>query len=314
MREDDPIVSEGRGYALKEANGGQEEELHKPKQKKERHGAREWSERKNLKLCSNSESLNDLLPEFMDRSFQNRVKEMRGRGELNVPKPCQRLDSHKPAAVIAEGSPAQPPSTVSPTFPLSPQSPSQIRTAFPPFPECPGPSELRLVLLGESWASNSSAGNSILGGQEAQTERGTVRRGQAAGRRVALVEVTGPKWYLGDGAAGHALQRAALCPPGPHAFLLVVPAYLSFTAGYGRAVRLNMAAFGTRVWRHTLVLFTWAEALGESVERHILRSQGLRRLVHRCGNRYHALHSRRNARHVSQLLEKVEEMVASNQG
>lgn len=195
--------------------------------------------------------------------------------------------------MITDGSLEQPPST---------------------FPVCSSSSELRLVLLGESWASKSSVGNSILGEREAKTEEGTVRRGQVAGRRVALVEVTGPKWYLGGEAVGQALDRAALCSPGPHAFLLVIPAYLSFTASYGRTVRHRMATFGKQVWKYTVVLFTWAEALGESIEQHILRNEGLRRLMHKCGNRYHTLHSWRNDKQVSQLLEKVEEMVVSNHG
>ncbi|XP_064199890.1 trichohyalin-like isoform X2 [Anguilla rostrata] len=354
IREDDsdPSEREGQGEVIKQKNEEQEKEVDKPKWKKERHRAKEGSKGKNLNHCGDNERVNDLLPtEEMrerriskrerkdaqkerrtqnavtgqragckERSFQKQAKEIRGSGELrketelNVPKPFQRLSPNKPAGVMAEGSPEQPPSTVSPTFPLSPGSPSQVYTAFPSFPEYPGLSELRLVLLGESWASNSSAGNSILGEMEAVAEEGAVRRGQAAGRRVSLVEVTGSRWHLGGEAAGDALREAAQCSPGPHAFLLVIPAYLSFTASYGRAVRRHMAALGERAWRHTLVLFTWAEALGESVEQHVLRSEGLRRLVHRCGNRYHTLHSWRNAGQVSLLLEKVEEMVAENRG
>ncbi|XP_035281466.1 LOW QUALITY PROTEIN: trichohyalin [Anguilla anguilla] len=354
IREDDsdPSEREGQGEVIKQKNEEQEKEVDKPKWKKERHRAKEGSNEKNLNHCGDNERVNDLLPtEEMrerriskrerkdaqkerrtqnavtgqragckERSFQKQAKEIRGSGklrketELNVPKPFQSVSPNKPAGVIAEGSPEQPPTTVSPTFPLSPGSPSQAYTAFPSFPEYPGLSELRLVLLGESWASNSSAGNSILGEMEAVAEEGAVRRGQAAGRRVSLVEVTGSRWHLGGEAVGDALREAAQCSPGPHAFLLVIPAYLSFTASYGRAVRRHMAALGERAWRHTLVLFTWAEALGESVEQHVLRSEGLRRLVHRCGNRYHTLHSWRNAGQVSLLLEKVEEMVAENRG
>ncbi|KAJ8332173.1 hypothetical protein SKAU_G00428530 [Synaphobranchus kaupii] len=307
------------------------EEVGKPKQKNERHRVRKGSKEKNPNLHGDGETVNDLPPNkevrerriskreskdpeqqreeerraqkdmtersavCEERSFRKQAKEMRKREdlrkemELKVPKPPQRQSPTKPAALIVEGSPEEPPTPVSPGFPLSPESPL--------FPESHRPSELRLVLLGESWAFNSSAGNSILDKKEAVTEEGAGRSGTSGG-----------------GAADGALRGAALCSPGPHAFLLVIPAYLSFTASYGRAVNLRMDTLGKRVWKHTVVLFTWAEALGESIDQHILRSEGLSRLVQRCGNRYLTLHSWRNTTQVSQLLEKVEKMVVANGG
>ncbi|KAI1888349.1 hypothetical protein AGOR_G00184090 [Albula goreensis] len=253
---------------------------------------------------------------------QQKLRETRGRGELKegidlkVPKTLhhQTWSRSKPIEMIAKGSPEVLPRPIS--QPLSPDSPNQLSPVLPLTLGSPSPSELRLVLLGESWAHNSSAGNAILGRAQTEAEEGVLKWGQVVGRRVALVEVAGLRMYSGpsavDGMQQTVLRDVSLCTPGPHAFLLLIPAYLSFTAAYGSAVMRLLGPFGRRVWSHTVVLFSWGEALGESVEQHIMRSEGLRRLVERCGNRYHILDSRRNIKQVSQLLEKVEEMVATN--
>ncbi|MBN3304686.1 GIMA4 GTPase, partial [Amia calva] len=73
---------------------------------------------------------------------------------------------------------------------------------------------------------------------------------------------------------------------------------------------------GERIWRHTIVLFTWGDRLGDNtIEQHIQRrGEDLQQLVEKCGNRYHVLSNwdRGNGTQVSELLEKIEEMVADN--
>lgn len=73
-----------------------------------------------------------------------------------------------------------------------------------------------------------------------------------------------------------------------------------------------MSVLGEDIWRRTMVLFTWGEALGESAEQHILRNGDLQWLVGQCGGRYHILASRKNNSQTAELMEKIEEMVAGN--
>ncbi|XP_041959280.1 GTPase IMAP family member 4-like [Alosa sapidissima] len=77
-----------------------------------------------------------------------------------------------------------------------------------------------------------------------------------------------------------------------------------------------MRMFGEQVWRHTIVLFTSGDLLGDtSIEEHI-ESEGepLRWVIEKCGNRYHVLgkDQSRESLQVAELLEKIEEMVAGN--
>lgn len=185
-------------------------------------------------------------------------------------------------------------------------------------------SELRLVLLGETWSSRHPAGYTILG-REASHPGESISmpwRGQIAGRQVSVVEPLGLKWRNGpDGNTSittdptqlqNIFHSVSLTHPGHHAILLVLPAYLSFTQKYRRAVEHHMSVLGEDIWRRTMVLFTWGEALGESAEQHILRNGDLQWLVGQCGGRYHILASRKNNSQTAELMEKIEEMVAGN--
>src|SRR4029434_3066334 len=73
-----------------------------------------------------------------------------------------------------------------------------------------------------------------------------------------------------------------------------------------------------RVWSHAIVLFDCGECLGDTpIEQHIeSESEGLQWLVEKCGNRYHVLNNQKREDHmqVTQLMEKIEEMVAGNRG
>ncbi|XP_040040709.2 GTPase IMAP family member 8 isoform X1 [Gasterosteus aculeatus] len=182
--------------------------------------------------------------------------------------------------------------------------------------------EVRLVLIGERWSGKSFSGNTILGKDalecgRARTAQTEVRHARAEGRRLVVVD--GPGW---SGSLSLAeipevdKQRfklhASACPPGPHAFLLVVPLDTAFSAGSRRTVEEHMKLLGEAAWRHTLLLFTCGDFLGErTIEQHIEgEGESLRWLTERCGNRYHVFHNKEkgNLRQVQGLLEKVEEM------
>ncbi|XP_062391360.1 trichohyalin-like isoform X2 [Sardina pilchardus] len=197
--------------------------------------------------------------------------------------------------------------------------------------ESPGPaprvsrtavSELRLVLLGGSAAGKRAAGNTILGTHtlthtSTETQHSESRQGQVAGRRVTVVDTT--DWFCSGLSEKDMRQEVGLCvrlsAPGPHAFLLVIPVESS-EEEEKRILEKMEDIFGESCWGHTLILFTHAEGLRERSVEELLQtgSQELQQLVEKCGNRCHLLNVKDTPddTQITQLLEKIEEMVSGN--
>ncbi|XP_063045938.1 GTPase IMAP family member 8-like [Engraulis encrasicolus] len=187
-------------------------------------------------------------------------------------------------------------------------------------------SNMRIVLLGNKAAGRSSCGNTILGRQEFQTAGRTAecvkREGETAGRHITVVEA--PGWWANytveetpERDKREIVLSVSLCPPGPHALLLVIDVSESFIEEDRTAVQGHLELLGERVWSHTIVLFTWGEWLGnKSIKQHIeSEGEALQWVVEKCGNRYHVLDNRKSdGGQVTELLEKIEEMVTENRG
>ena len=79
-----------------------------------------------------------------------------------------------------------------------------------------------------------------------------------------------------------------------------------------------MMLFGDDVWRYTIVLFTRGDWLGDTTAEERIESEGedLKWLVEKCGNRYHVFNNknRDDDTQVKELMEKIDELVASNSG
>ncbi|XP_063074214.1 GTPase IMAP family member 8-like [Engraulis encrasicolus] len=187
-------------------------------------------------------------------------------------------------------------------------------------------SDMRIVILGGRVQGKSSSGNTILGRQEFGTAGRTAecvkREGETAGRHVTVVEA--PGWWINytveqtpERDKGEIVRSVSLCPPGPHALLLVIRVSQTFTETYRRAVQEHVELLGERVWSHTIVLFTYGDYLGDtSIEQHIESGgEALQWVVEKCGNRYHVVDNKKtDGGQVTELLEKIEEMVSGNKG
>uniref|UniRef100_W5M507 GTPase IMAP family member 8 n=1 Tax=Lepisosteus oculatus TaxID=7918 RepID=W5M507_LEPOC len=183
--------------------------------------------------------------------------------------------------------------------------------------------ELRLVLLGRAGAGKSTAGNTILGREEFQTDRittlSTKSEGVVAGRQITLVDTPGWDGTLRLDTPKKVKQEielsASLCFLGPHALLLVIP--LDSPTEKAAAKELS-EIFYQNAWWHTMLLFTCKESLeGRTIEE-LIESAGeeLHQLLKKCGDRYHVLctKNRTNPMQIEKLLEKSEKLATENNG
>ncbi|KAF3837188.1 hypothetical protein F7725_004652 [Dissostichus mawsoni] len=185
-----------------------------------------------------------------------------------------------------------------------------------------GSKDLRVVVLGESWSSRSPDGVTILCGDESKLddfETFKSWRGQIAGRQCAVAEPLGLKWRDGPDPTNTTQRESILDSVSwgqtkPQIVLLLIPAFLTCTQKYRKAVEEHMGLLGEDIWKRTMVLFTWGEMLGESAEQLILRNGELMKLVEKCEGRYHVLSSKKSNSMIEGLLEKMEDMVALNNG
>ncbi|XP_046892023.1 GTPase IMAP family member 8-like [Hypomesus transpacificus] len=187
-------------------------------------------------------------------------------------------------------------------------------------------SELRIVLLGARYEGKRSSGNTILGREEfdlTTVAQCVKRQGEVAGRQVTVVNT--PCWWSDlpvdittEQVKQEILCSVSLCPPGPHTILLVIKLGVSFKEEHRKSVEGHMELLSERVWSHTIVLFTRGDCLGDTtIEQHIEREgKALQWLIEKCGNRYHVFNNKNRGddTQVTELLDKMEEMVAGNSG
>uniref|UniRef100_A0A3Q3BFR7 AIG1-type G domain-containing protein n=1 Tax=Kryptolebias marmoratus TaxID=37003 RepID=A0A3Q3BFR7_KRYMA len=193
------------------------------------------------------------------------------------------------------------------------------------------PPDLRIVLIGGSElngcpSGKSSAGNIILGQSVFDTSRRTAqseaRQQEVLSRHVTVVDTPGWWWIY---TLQHTtkldqieIQKSVhLCPPGPHAFLLVIPNDLYLYPYVQPSLKQHLDLFSADVFSHTIVLFTAAAPCrDENIEFRIKRSPTLQWILQQCGNRKHVLNirDREDRAQVKMLFEKIDAMLADNRG
>ena len=177
--------------------------------------------------------------------------------------------------------------------------------------------------MGSKGSWKHLVGNIILGRNafttdiSSDSEKG---EGTVCGRKVTLVRV--PGWLRGyplcDTPALFKTEMTlctSLCPPGPHAFILVVNTNLVFKEHYKRAtVEHLQSLYGENVWDHTIIVF--CSGLAPPAIDDYIRSEGvpLQLLMRQCGGRYHVLCNEDMNRDagVKELFDKIDAMVSAN--
>uniref|UniRef100_A0A8C1MBM7 AIG1-type G domain-containing protein n=1 Tax=Cyprinus carpio TaxID=7962 RepID=A0A8C1MBM7_CYPCA len=180
-------------------------------------------------------------------------------------------------------------------------------------------------MLGWVLGGKSSAGNTILnqdefaiGGRTGECSR---RFGDVDGRKITVLDTPGWWKYFAsefnpDFIRSAILESVSECKKFPNAMLLVIPADTTFQEEQKRITEQNMSILGDDIWRHTIVLFTWGDRFKNiSIEQHIeSEGEALQWLVEKCRNRYHVFDNtdKKNRNQVTELLQKIDEMVAEN--
>ncbi|XP_047448851.1 restin homolog isoform X2 [Mugil cephalus] len=174
-------------------------------------------------------------------------------------------------------------------------------------------SELRVVLLGNSWSERSSVGNLILGENTFNTEEEAVCclrvRGLIKDKKVVLVntpDLLHPN-ISEDELRKHVGTCVRLSDPGPHVLLLVLQPE-DFTEEHRQRLCRVLDHFSDRSFHHSLVLVSTPreERSVENYKNHPL----LKELIIKCRYRYL---KRRDIDH-SELLTRLGQIVKENNG
>ncbi|XP_067308511.1 GTPase IMAP family member 8-like [Pseudorasbora parva] len=183
--------------------------------------------------------------------------------------------------------------------------------------------ELRIILMGGNVVGKTSVVNTILKIKQEKNmaKKCVMRNGEVEKRKVILINT--PGWWpyasvkeTSEPVKKEIMSSVTMCPPGPHAVLLVLRSSVAFTEAHRRSVKEHMELLGGNVWKYCIVVFSRGDWMGTpTIEEHI-ESEGedLQWLINKCGNRYHVFNymEQDDGKQVRELMEKVEMMARLN--
>ncbi|XP_070819933.1 uncharacterized protein [Chaetodon trifascialis] len=152
-------------------------------------------------------------------------------------------------------------------------------------------SELRVVLLGNSWSQRSSVGNFMLGQTVFNTEREEDRclrdRGQLKDKTIVLINTPD---LLHPNMSYHKLTEliencARLSDPGPHVFLLVLQPE-DFTEEHKLRLCSFLQLFNDRSFDHSLVLISPPREESPGLMETYMEQPPLKDMIRRCHSRF----------------------------
>ncbi|XP_059193424.1 GTPase IMAP family member 8-like [Centropristis striata] len=191
--------------------------------------------------------------------------------------------------------------------------PVERRSSFEILP--PLMSELRVVLLGNSWSERSSVGNLILGktlfSTEDEPDRCVRHRVQLEKKEIVLINT--PDLLL-PSIFQHKLKLhvencVRLSAPGPHVFLLVLQPE-DFTEKYRLRLCRVLKLFGGRSFDHSLVLISTPREESSSARENYMNHPPLKNIIRICRGQF----LRKKTTERPDLLACLEQIVKENSG
>lgn len=184
--------------------------------------------------------------------------------------------------------------------------------------------------MGRTGTGRSSSGNTILGRSVfcvdvspcSVTTQCMRQTGTVEGRHISVIDTPGffHTHLTPQEVTAEVGRCMVLCSPGPHTILVTLQPG-RFNQQERDALKWMKATFGPGAARFSMVLFTWGDQLkGKCIEDFLQESDELSEFVRSCHGGYHVFDNSAQDRtnqcsqQVTQLLQKVDKIVADNGG